>query len=441
MKKFTFLMIVSLFAGNFLQLAAENFTVIIDAGHGGKDPGAICRKYKEKDINLAVALNLGKLIEDNLSDVKVIYTRRSDVFVDLYKRAEIGNKAKGNLFISIHTNSTAEKSTAASGADTYILGLARSEENRAAQQRENAAILYEDNYKQRYQNFDPNSPESHIIFEFMTNKFMEQSLEFGNSLQENFRTVARRTDRGVKQAGFLVLRETAMPSVLIELGFINNSSDAKYLASAIGQRSLASAIYAGFKQYKKEFDKKQGSKIVASDSDNNNNPSEETAYVSKPSQPLTQQPVAARQSEDVQPTVQQQPIGESQTYISKPKQEPVIGNRPKPSVQTPPKTAPTGVQPQKPERTVAAVQPARTEVKPNETEYRIQILTADFQLVPESSKFKGISPVSFYVHNGAYKYTYGSTTDKDEASRLLRQVKSKFKDAFIVEFRNGERIK
>jgi N-acetylmuramoyl-L-alanine amidase len=425
MKKFIFLIISSLLVSIYPLLAADNFTVVIDAGHGGKDAGAVRGKYKEKDINLAVALNFGKLIEDNYSDVKVVYTRKSDVSVDLDKRAEIGNKAKGNLFISIHTNSTDEKSTAASGVDTYMLGLARSEENRAVQQRENSVILLEDNYKQRYQNFNPNSPESYIIFEFMTNKFMEQSLEFANSLQENFRTVARRADRGVKQAGFLVLRETAMPSVLIELGFINNSDEARYLSSAIGQRSLASAIFTGFKQYKKEFDKNQGSKNISS----NDKQSEESTYVSKPSQPLPQQPATVSQPEP-QPATRQQ-SGDNPAYISKPKYEPAITPRQKPVAPAQP-----AVSQSNPESTTA--KPA---ANPDEIEYRIQILISGFQLAPNSPQFKGVSPVSFYIQNDVYKYTYGSTTDRGEATRLLRQMKQKFKDAFIVELKNGKRIK
>jgi N-acetylmuramoyl-L-alanine amidase len=302
-----------------------------------------------------------------------------------------------------------------------MLGLARSEENRAVQQRENSVILLEDNYKQRYQGFDPNSPESYIIFEFMTNKFMEQSLDFATSLQENFKTIARRPDRGVKQAGFLVLRETAMPSVLIELGFINNNDDAKYLSSAIGQRALASAIFAGFKHYKKEFDNNQGSKNIAS---SNSKGSEESTFVSKTSQPLPQQSGRVSQ-QDTQPAATQQ-TGNNSVYISKPKQDPLITS----------KVQPAAPQTQKPENTAAI-----PVVRPDEAEYRIQILVTDFEIASDSPKLKGVSPVSFYFHNGAYKYTYGSTADRNEAVRILREMKPKFKDAFIVEFKNGKRVK
>lgn len=245
-----------------LSATNNQFVVVIDAGHGGKDIGASRGKYKEKDINLAVALELGNLIKRSMKDVKVIYTRDKDVFVDLNDRADVANKAKANLFISIHTNSTKSKNTSVSGADTYILGLAKSEENLAVAQRENSVILLEDDYSAKYEGFDPNSPESYIIFEFMTNKFMEQSLDFASNIQTSFKVKAKRPDRGVRQAGFLVLRRTSMPSVLIELGFINNSTEAAFLASKSGQTKMAEAIFHGFTEYKKNFDKKQGKVMV-----------------------------------------------------------------------------------------------------------------------------------------------------------------------------------
>lgn len=232
------------------------FVVVIDAGHGGRDPGAVRGKVKEKDINLGVSLELGNLIKKNMKDVKVVYTRDKDVFVELVDRASKANKQKANLFISIHTNSTDAKKTSASGADTYILGLARSAENLAVAKRENSVILLEEDYTLKYESFDPNSTESYIIFEFMTNKYMEQSLNFASHIQDKFRTKAKRTDRGVRQAGFLVLRNTSMPSVLIELGFINNATEATFLSSKNGQKVMAESIYEGFKKYKEAFDKR-----------------------------------------------------------------------------------------------------------------------------------------------------------------------------------------
>ena len=402
------------------SLCAENFVVVIDPGHGGRDGGATRGKYKEKDINLAVALNLGKLIEDSFSDVKVIYTRKTDVAVALDERAKIANKAKANLFISIHTNSTDAVTTSALGADTYILGLARTDENIKVQQRENSVVVLEDNYKQRYQGFDPNSPESHIIFEFMTNKYIEQSLEFATEIQKNFKTIAKRKDRGVRQAGFLVLRDTAMPSVLVELGFINNPAEAKYLVSTIGQRTLASAIFAGFKSYKKEFDKKQSSKSITSD----NKESSQNTII----KPKEVTPAASKQV--TQPV--KESSNDSSGFVSKPKQDMTVVT--KQTVNTPAEKPKTPVVAQ-------SVKDVKPSINPNEIEYRVQLFIARTEVVSGSPQLKGLSPVSFYIDNGVYKYTYGSTTNRDEAVRIQHEVRSKFGDAFIIEFRNGQRIK
>ena len=195
----------------------KDFVVVIDAGHGGRDPGAVGRTSKEKDINLKVALKLGNLISKNCSDVKVIYTRNKDIFIPLARRAEIANNEKADLFISIHTNAL-EKNKTAQGASTWTLGLAKSEANLAIAQRENAVILYEDDYKTRYAGFNPKSAESYIIFEFMQDKYMEQSVHFASLIQKQFKNRCKRQDRGVHQNVFLVLKEAAMPSVLVELG-------------------------------------------------------------------------------------------------------------------------------------------------------------------------------------------------------------------------------
>lgn len=227
-----------------VQAAERNFVVVIDAGHGGKDPGARGKIINEKSINLSVALKLGKLISSKHSDVKIVYTRSTDKFVELDERAEIANRNKADLFISIHTNSVA-KGNQAKGTETYTLGLARTEENLAVAMRENSAILLEDDYQQKYEGFDPNSTESYIIFEFIQNKHMQQSVAFASEIQTRFAS-SRREDRGVRQAGFLVLRKTSMPSVLIEVGFISNRDEERYLASESGQQQLAKAISDAF---------------------------------------------------------------------------------------------------------------------------------------------------------------------------------------------------
>ena len=226
------------------------YTLVIDAGHGGKDPGAMNKAGKEKNINLAVALALGKLVEKNCPNVKVVYTRKTDVFVELDERANIANRAKADLFISIHTNATSAK-VGPRGTETYTLGMHKAAENLAVAKRENSVITLESNYQQKYEGFDPKSSESYIIFELMQDKNMENSVKLAGLIQKQFRTTAGRVDKGVHQAGFLVLRATSMPSVLVELGYLNNPNDAAYLTSTAGVNALAKSIYNAFVAYKK----------------------------------------------------------------------------------------------------------------------------------------------------------------------------------------------
>ena len=236
-------------------LAQEKFVLVIDAGHGGSDPGAVGAISKEKDLNLAVALKLGKLIEDNhQNEVKVIYTRKTDVFPTLFERAELANKNKANLFISIHTNAAKNKS--ASGTETIIFGLSRSESNLEVAMRENSVILLEDDYQTRYEGFNPTSVESYIMFEFMQNKYMENSANFASSIQSRFAKDCKRIDRGVKESAIIVLHRSACPAVLVELGFISNAAEERYMNSAKGQDELTRAIYNAFVDYKREYDKK-----------------------------------------------------------------------------------------------------------------------------------------------------------------------------------------
>ena len=230
---------------------AKDFVVVIDPGHGGHDPGAVGKISKEKNINLNVALKLGKQIKKNCPDVKVIYTRDRDIFIPLDRRAEIANNAKADLFISIHTNALAKNRTA-KGASTWTLGLAKSDANLEVAKRENAVILYESDYKTRYAGFNPNSAESYIIFEFMQDKYMSQSVHLASLVQKHFRQTCKRTDRGVHQAGFLVLKASAMPSILVELGFISTPEEERYLNTEAGTTSLANGIFRAFLTYKRE---------------------------------------------------------------------------------------------------------------------------------------------------------------------------------------------
>ena len=230
----------------------RKFTLVIDPGHGGHDVGAMGKFSKEKDINLRTALAFGKYVERNCNDVKVIYTRKTDVFVTLHGRAEIANKAKADLFISIHTNSLPGKKISR-GLETYTLGMHRAADNLDVAKRENSVILVEKDYKKHYEGFDPNSSESYIIFEFLQDHNMAKSVELAKLVQSNVCATANRPNKGVKQAGFLVLRETSMPSCLIELGFISTSDEERFLNNETHVDEMARGIYQAFVKYKNHY--------------------------------------------------------------------------------------------------------------------------------------------------------------------------------------------
>ena len=231
--------------------AARQFVLVIDAGHGGKDAGAMGVLTKEKTINLNVALAFGKLVEQNCPDVKVVYTRKTDVFVTLQGRADIANRNKADLFVSIHTNAVATNKGGVSGAETYTLGMHRAAENLEVAKRENSVITQEANYKQVYHNFDPSRAESYIIFEFMQDHNMQQSVNFARHIQQQYGAQGRK-NKGVHQAGFLVLRATSMPSVLTEVGFISHPEEEKFLHSPEGVQALAQSLYKAFRTYQKQ---------------------------------------------------------------------------------------------------------------------------------------------------------------------------------------------
>ncbi|MBO7417324.1 MAG: N-acetylmuramoyl-L-alanine amidase [Bacteroidaceae bacterium] len=368
-----------------LTTSARDFIVVIDAGHGGHDSGAVGKTAKEKNINLSVALKLGKLIEDQCNDVKVVYTRKTDVFVNLNRRAEIANEAKADLFISVHTNALANNHTAR-GASTWTLGLARSEANLEVAKRENAVILYEDDYKTRYAGFDPNSAESYIIFEFMQDQFMSQSVHFASQIQQQFKSNSKRIDSGVHQAGFLVLRATSMPSVLVELGFISTPAEEQYLNSAEGSSSMAKSIFNAFLAYKTEQMAREQNATNAS------------------------APVV-NDSEEVKPIANVKPTS------SKGQQEQTI------------KPTPVKEQPVK-----AVVTPSDAPV------FKIQFLLSTTKLNEKDKRLKGLSPVDYYVENGTYKYTYGASNDYNAVRSKLKEVTAKFKDAFIIAFKQDKKV-
>lgn len=228
----------------------DSFTVVLDAGHGGKDPGRPAKNYVEKDIALNIVLELGKKLEAR-EDVKVVYTRKGDVFVDLKERGRIANEADADLFVSVHCNAFSNQ---ADGTETYVLGLHANQQNFEVAKQENSVIFLEDNYQEKYAGFDPNSPEAVIGLTLMQEEFLDQSLELASNIQANFRDDLKRKDRGVKQAGFVVLHQTYMPSVLVETGFITNPSEGAFLHSKNGQQKVAGAIYNAIDKYKRKID-------------------------------------------------------------------------------------------------------------------------------------------------------------------------------------------
>lgn len=255
LKKITLLLVAFLFLAAGMYAANKRFTLVIDAGHGGHDAGALGAKSKEKNINLNVALAFGRYVERNMPDVRVIYTRTTDVFIPLHDRANIANKANADLFISVHTNAL-PAGKIARGFETYSLGMHRAKDNLDVAMRENSVISMEKGYQQTYQGFDPKSSESYIIFEFIQGKNMERSVEIARSIQNSVCQKANRPDKGVHQAGFLVLRETSMPSCLIELGFITTPDEENLLNDESRIDDIAKAIYEGFAKYKNKYDKR-----------------------------------------------------------------------------------------------------------------------------------------------------------------------------------------
>lgn len=387
---------------------AKDFVVVIDAGHGGHDPGAVGKSAKEKHINLSVALKVGKLIQKNCPDVKVIYTRTKDVFVPLNRRAEIANEAKADLFISIHTNALANNRTA-KGASTWTLGLAKSEANLEMAKRENSVILYEDDYKTRYAGFNPNSSESYIIFEFMQDKYMSQSVHLAALVQNQFSQTCKRQDRGVHQAGFLVLKASAMPSVLIELGFISTPEEERFLSSENGASTMAEGIYRAFLAYKQEQEIRQGG----------TQPATVTAAASAApvQQSATQQPVA-QQPATQQPATQPAP--------SQPARQETVPAEQAASVAAQPVNVPA--------------EPVRPATAAGEIVFKVQIMASEFLLKPGDRRLQGLEGVEYYREGGLYKYTYGSSTDYNRMLRVKREVSARFKDAFVVAFKDGKKM-
>ena len=399
--KFGILLLVFLLPMAMMAQRGEKIsTVVIDAGHGGKDTGALGAISKEKDLNLTVALLTGDYIKKNLPDVKVIYTRERDVFVPLNERAAIANRNNADVFISIHCNSTGSKGASAVGVETYVLGEHKNEANLKVAKMENSSILYEEDADEQYGNFDLNSPEAYIALSLFQKEYLNQSLQLAANVQEQFSKRVGRKDRGVQQAGFLVLWKTAMPSILIELGFISNASEERFLASADGQAYMASAIYRAFRDFKASF---EGENLVTKE------------------QPAPQPEVA--------------PIAEVKP---EPKPEPETKPQPEQKPEPQPQETPiTEIQP-KPQETIPT-EPVAESPK-EKVSFKVQFATRDTQIPVTDKAFSKVSEVDVYFYNGAFRYTSGDFRTKQEAINRQAEVrKAGFSDAFVVAFINGER--
>jgi len=348
--------------------------VVIDAGHGGKDFGASVGNAREKDIVLDLAMRLGKSIEANYPEIKVIYTRTKDVFIPLYTRADIANKNKADLFISIHVNGT--DNTRAQGTETFVLGEHRSKDNLEVVKKENSVILLEDDYKTTYEGFDPNSSESYIMFETAQSEYLEQSVMFASEIQTQFRLNAKRMDRSVKQAGFLVLRQTTMPSVLVEVGFISHPKERNYMLSENGKSALSNSIFIAFNDYKKKIEEKSSFEV---------------------------------HTETSSSTV---PVTELKTNNTK-------------------RAAALS--------TVTEIE-NNTNITPVNIFYSVQIAASKKKLDPSPSNFKGEKNVFRMESKDMIRYYSGKFTNYDDAINEQKRIEKKFPEAFVVAFENNELI-
>jgi N-acetylmuramoyl-L-alanine amidase len=429
-----------------MTAANKKFTLVIDAGHGGHDAGAIGAITKEKTINLNVAKVFGRLVERNCPDVKVIYTRKTDIFVALHERADIANRNKADLFISIHTNSL-PKRRIARGLETYTLGMHRAADNLDVAKRENAVILIEKDYKQRYQGFDPNSSESYIMFEFIADQNMAQSVELARMVQQRTCSAAGRQDKGVKQAGFLVLRETSMPSCLIELGFISTPDEELFLATDAGVEKLGKGIYQAFLDYKRKYDKNISVPLKAESRQDVNIPQVVPSDVKdqaknekkKRKSRMAEELAEAREGKVEEPTA----VNDKQT---EPDADSILQAAPIIEVTE------TPTEPAKPSETATTEPAAKTpepspapKQSPSKTDmtgipvFKVQILASNTRLKLTDSQLKGQKDADCYQDGGMYKYTVGASENYNDIYQLRKQLLARFPEAFIIAFKDNKR--
>ena len=399
------------------SLAANSrFTLVIDAGHGGHDAGALGAISKEKNINLAVALRFGKYVEQNMPDVRVVYTRKTDVFIPLHERANIANRANADLFISVHTNAL-PAGKIARGFETYTLGMHRAKDNLDVAMRENSVISMEKGYQQTYQGFDPKSSESYIIFEFIQGKNMERSVELARMIQRSVCDGANRPDKGVHQAGFLVLRETSMPSCLIELGFITTPDEENLLNNDGRVDDIAKGIYEAFAKYKNKYDKRVSVPYRASEKEVTSVPKiVPDTYRQTERRSVSSDTTARTGKPQVQKTTARNVV--RNTEANK------VGTN---KVEAKPATKPVTKPVTKP-----------TEVK-GAPVFKLQIFVSSRTLRKGDAHFKGETDYDSYQEGGMVKYTMGASTNYNEIYRLRKSLLEKFPEAFIIAFKNGRK--
>ncbi len=369
-------------------------TVVIDPGHGGRDPGSIVGKAREKNIVLDISLKLGRLIKNNLKNVKVVYTRDGDYFITLTERAQIANKVNADLFISIHANYCETPSVF--GTETYVLGLHRTEDNLNVAKKENSVILLEDDYSKRYEGFNPRLSESYIMFELIQDRHLDQSLRFASILQSNFKSKAQRNDRDVRQAGFLVLRETAMPSVLIETGYLSNKKENSFLLTDQGRTEISESIYESVAKYLNRI--------------------EAIAQIPDPM-------VGEVAKTDRKPG--------SDTIPSAPTNNDTANKTAK--FRTP-EIAPVTLENQKKSND----KPTDIQANENKTLYAVQIGLFSKRIDQNSKVFEGLRPVKEITRNGKYKYFCFENDSFEKTKANFHTVTRRFPDAFIVSIKDGQ---
>lgn len=427
------------------NVSTKNFTIVIDAGHGGRDVGAVDNNVKEKDINLEVAKKLASRIKRKLKNVKVVMTRDDDTFVTLQSRADIANSNKGNLFISIHTNSVDKANPnrkKVAGASVYALGPQKDQNNLQVARRENSVIELEQNYEQKYSGFDPSKDESYIIFEMAQKKNLGQSLKFADMAQKSLIKEAGRADRGVKQAGFWVLWATSMPSVLVELDFICNPESAKFMDSDSGKDKLADALFSAVQKYVATYAGKTVAEL-SEDEDSVYSASEDSGITHISPKEITQKSVATstasksssavakrkRRSEAGRNVSANRSVESADINLKSENKVDEVKTADTPKVQNKSSVEAPAAPGKKTHKSVSGYHSKSAKVK---TIYKIQILASADLLKQNNPQFCGLSPISSFKENNLYKYTYGESESRAEMERLLKTVREKIPDAFII---------